>query len=88
MNDSDDLLADLFSLMRSIIDAHIPASDEEKIKQLVRDRWGGHEIYVKKRDSETRASQIRNEFNGRNRIELQQKYGISKGQFYRDLKGS
>lgn len=88
MNDSDDLLSDLFSLMRSIINAHIPVSDEEKIKQLVRDRWGGHEIYVKKRDSESRAALIRNEFNGRNRIELQNKYGISKGQFYRDLKGS
>lgn len=87
MNDSDDLLADLFSLMRSIINAHIPISDEEKIKQLVRDKWGGHEIYFKKRDSETRANAIRKEFNGRNRLDLQQKYGISKGQFYRDIKG-
>ncbi len=88
MNDSDDLLTDLFSLMRSIIDANIPVSAEDKIKQLVREKWGGHEIYVKKRDSEARASLIRAEFNGRNRIELQQKYGISKGQFYRDIKGN
>lgn len=87
MNDSDDLLTDLFALMRSIIDANIPLSAEEKIKQLVREKWGGHEIYVKKRDSEARVSQIRSEFNGRNRVELQQKYGISKGQFYRDIKG-
>ncbi len=87
MTDSDDIITDFFNLCRLVIGDLIQETDETKLKNLMRDKWGGNEIYIRKKENESRAVQIRKEFNGRNRLELQQKYGISKGQFYRDIKG-
>lgn len=51
--------------------------------------WGGQAVYVKKVavDVEARAKDIRTRYNMVNRRELQAKWGISRGQFYKILRG-
>lgn len=43
---------------------------------------GGMEHYIPAEDREARDAAIRAEFNGRNRTEICQKYGIGKSQLY------
>jgi Mor family transcriptional regulator len=51
--------------------------------------WGGQEVYVKKGtvDVEARALDIRTRYNMVNRRELQAKWNISRGHFYKILRG-
>lgn len=51
--------------------------------------WGGQEVYVKKGvvDVEARALDIRTRYNMVNRRELQAKWGVSRGHFYKILRG-
>jgi Mor family transcriptional regulator len=50
---------------------------------------GGQEVYIKKSsvDLDARAHAIRTRYNLRNRLELQAEFQLSRGQFYRILKG-
>lgn len=88
MTESEDIIADFFAQVRMILGAQaLPEPEARKIEQNLRCTWGGQPIYVRKLESGSRAATVRAEFNGRNRAELQQKYGISKAQFYKYLKG-
>jgi Mor family transcriptional regulator len=50
------------------------------------DLAGGNELYIPKVDRKRRNTAIRREFNGKNRAEICQRYGISKAQLYNIVK--
>lgn len=68
----------------------VPELAAQKIEQRLRTTWGGQQPYVRRQETPKtdKGTLIRSEFNGRNRRELQEKYGVSKAQFYRFLKGT
>lgn len=59
-----------------------------KLEGTLRLAWGGQAVYVKKVaiDVAARRKAIKAEYNMANRRELMAKYGISRGQFYKDLR--
>lgn len=59
----------------------------EQVEAQLRHEYGGQSVYVAKTDSEVRRESILREFNGRNRREVCEKFGICKAHFYRILKG-
>lgn len=58
-----------------------------EFKLRISREYGGSAIYVPKVDRDARREAVLREFNGKNRKELCAKYGLSKAQFYRMLKG-
>lgn len=88
MNIRDDIICDLLREVRTELgEQSVPKDVSERIEQRMRYRWGGQPIYIKVKDSDGRSMAVRSEYNGRNRQELQQKYGISRAQFYKIIKG-
>lgn len=88
MSDGEDIIGDFFNQVRAVLGIDpFPPHAAQAIEQRMRATWGGERAYIRKLECEIRSEAIRREFNGKNRHELQAKYGISKGQFYRDLKG-
>lgn len=90
MNESDDIISDFFTQVRMILGAQVlPDEAAQQIEKKLRDTWGGQPAYIYKKEIRARdkAALVRAEFNGCNRKELQEKYGISKSQFYAYLKG-
>lgn len=59
-----------------------------QLEARLRVEWGGQAVYVKKVavDVEARRQAIRARYNMSNRRELQAEFGISRGQFYKDLR--
>lgn len=58
----------------------------EQVVGWMRNRFGGHKVYISKRTTETRDRQVLALFNGRNRDEVCRTLGISTRTFYRAIK--
>lgn len=87
-NHNDDIIGAMLDQVRATLGPDIfTATAAQQIEQRMRCAWGGQEVYVKKRDSDVRAAAVRAEFDGCNRRQLQVKYGISRAQFYKIVKG-
>lgn len=85
-----DIISAMFSTVRSALGGVIVSEEIEKsIEAKLRLDFGGQAVYVKKVavDVEARARSIRSRYNMVNRRELQAEFGISRGQFYKILKG-
>lgn len=88
-NVHDDIICDLLEEVQVQLGSSALSPEiKTKLESRMRVRWGGQEIYVQKREKDARAQAVRTEYNGRNRMELQIKYGISRAQFYKILKGA
>jgi Mor family transcriptional regulator len=86
-----DILGAVFAEMRASLGEEVFSSATEKeIESRLRKAWGGQAVYVKKtnQDADARAEAIRSRYDMRNRLALQEEFGISRGQFYRILKGA
>ncbi|NYE62199.1 DNA invertase Pin-like site-specific DNA recombinase [Duganella sp. 1224] len=64
------------------------AAVEKVLEAKLRIDWGGQAVYVKKVaiDVHARRRAIRAKYDGTNRRQLQLEFGISRGQFYKDLR--
>lgn len=60
--------------------------DMESLDRDLRLRYGGDAPYICKTDPR-RAKRVRDEFNGRNRDEICNRYNLSRSQFYAIIKG-
>lgn len=88
MNVRDDIICDLLQEVRAQLGDNVLTKDAaEKIESDMRYRWGGQEIYIQGRAGDLRARNVRAEYNGCNRLELQAKYSLSRAQFYKIIKG-
>lgn len=84
-----DIVSDFMRVISGTPGVAIAGDAAKLVEATLRIRWGGQEAYVKKTavDPEERARLIKAEYNGRNRRELQAHWGLSRAQFYKDLKG-
>ncbi len=80
----------MLNAVRESLGALFTPEAEQKIETKLRNMWGGQDVYVKKQDvdAHARALDIRKRYNMCNRRELQAEYGLSRGHFYKILKGS
>lgn len=86
-----DIIGAIFAEMRATLgEASFPAALGREMENRLRLSWGGQAVYVKKSDVDfdARSVEIRQRYNGKNRLELQEEFGISRSQFYRMLKGA
>ncbi len=85
-----DIVTVMLAEVREILGGTIISIDvERELEERLRLQWGGQAVYVKKVvvDVEARNHDIRTSYNMVNRRELQAKWNISRGQFYKILKG-
>ena len=85
-----DIIGAIIEEMRATLgDDVFSANAGKQMETRLRLAWGGQAVYVKKSDVDTdaRAVQIRQRYNGKNRLDLQEEFGVSRSQFYRMLKG-
>lgn len=85
-----DIVTALLGEIREALGGVIVSDDvEQELEERLRLQWGGQAVYVKKTvvDVEARNRDIRSSYNMMNRRELQKKWNISRGQFYKILKG-
>jgi Mor family transcriptional regulator len=86
-----DIIGAIVSEMRAALGEGVaPDSKWKDVEARLRQAWGGQAVYAKKTDIdiEARAKAIRDRYNTRNRLALQEEFSISKAQFYRILKGA
>lgn len=90
MTENMDFIGAVMAEMRASLGSLLLTGTEREIEARLRTAWGGQAVYIKKScvDTEARDRAIRARYNMRNRDELQREFGISKGQFYRILKGA
>lgn len=84
-----DILSSLMAAVRAALGGErLSVEQVREIEDAMRTTWGGQEVYIKKSsiDQGARAEAIRVRYNGRNRVELQAEFDLSRGQFYRILK--
>jgi len=84
-----DIVSAMIYEARSLLGAELlPDHLVSKLEAQLRLQWGGQAVYVKKIavDVEARRQAIRARYNMTNRRELQAEFGISRGQFYKDLR--
>lgn len=85
-----DIITAILHEVRGELGGCIVSEDAERgLEARLRLQWGGQAVYVKKVavDVEARAQAIRSRYNMVNRRELQAEFNISRGQFYKILKG-
>lgn len=85
-----DIITAILQKVRDELGGAIISDDAERdLEAELRLQWGGQAVYVKKVavDVEARAQAIRSRYNMVNRRQLQAEFGISRGQFYKILKG-
>ncbi|NGZ86421.1 Mor transcription activator family protein [Duganella aceris] len=86
-----DIVSAMIQEARALLGAEVLADDVVcKLEARLRRDWGGQAVYVKKIavDVEARRQAIRARYNMTNRRELQAEFGISRGQFYKDLRSA
>lgn len=90
MTEQMDFIGAVMAEMRASLGNLLHTGTEKEIETRLRSAWGGQAVYIKKSgiDMDARDRAIRARYNMRNRDELQREFGISKGQFYRILKGA
>jgi Mor family transcriptional regulator len=85
-----DIVSAMIEEVRQVLGGTIVSAEAEKaLEEKLRLDWGGQAVYVKKVavDVEARARDIRTRYNMVNRRELQAYWNISRGQFYKILRG-
>jgi Mor family transcriptional regulator len=84
-----DIICAMLTAVRDSLGAMLTPEAEQAIETKLRTMWGGQDVYVKKQDVDVyaRALDIRTRYNMCNRLELQKEYGLSRGHFYKILKG-
>ncbi|KAK0349277.1 hypothetical protein LTR94_033814, partial [Friedmanniomyces endolithicus] len=90
MQNEHDIVGAFVSLVGATLGLGVFTPEKQRmVDTMLRTRWGGQEVYVKKHnvDPEARALEIKAKYNGRNRKELMLEYNISRSQFYRFIKG-
>lgn len=88
MKYSDDLIRFMIKTMQHALGENSFTENlAEQVEAQVRHEYGGQSVYISKTISEVRRESILREFNGRNRQEVCEKFGICKAHFYRILKG-
>jgi hypothetical protein len=86
-----DIVSSMIHEARDLVGAAVLTDDVvNKLEARLRLEWGGQAVYVKKIavDVEARRQAIRERYNMTNRRELQAEFGISRGQFYKDLRSA
>lgn len=86
-----DIIGAIVSEMRASLGEGVaPEAKWREVEARLRISWGGQAVYAKKSDIDVdaRAKAIRQRYDMRNRLVLQEEFGISKAQFYRILKGA
>lgn len=86
-----DIVSSMIHDVRTLLGAAVLAEDVLRaLEARLRLEWGGQAVYVKKIavDVEARRQAIRARYNMSNRRELQEEFGISRGQFYKDLRSA
>jgi Mor family transcriptional regulator len=90
MHSENDIVGSFLDLVGATLglDA-FPLEKQRAVDAMLRLRWGGQEVYIKKTDidAEARAEAVRTRYNGRNRKELMAEFNISRSQFYKIIKG-
>lgn len=85
-----DIVTAMILEVRDVLGSAVVSESAMKaLESKLRLDWGGRPAYVKKVavDVEARALAIRTRYNMVNRRELQEEFGISRGQFYKILRG-
>lgn len=84
--DNEDLVDAIFEACWQIIKSETSRQPED-IKQALRDRYAGSELYLRKRRTRAEtAKEVLARFNGRNATEICRELGISRATVYRLLK--
>jgi hypothetical protein len=86
-----DIVSAMIHEARALLGTAVLSDDiVTKLEGALRLAWGGQAVYVKKIavDVEARRQAIRARYNMTNRRELQAEFGISRGQFYKDLRSA
>lgn len=84
-----DIVSSMIQMARAVLgDDAVSNEAARKLESRLRLEWGGQAVYVKKvgGDVEARRKAIRERYDMTNRRELQAEFGISRGQFYKDLR--
>ncbi|MBS1188918.1 MAG: hypothetical protein H6R10_710 [Rhodocyclaceae bacterium] len=87
MKSADDIIRSLIKAVQDLGEATFTESVAEQLEQQLRLTYGGQSVYIQKVDRDARRDAVLRDFDGRNRKELCARYGLSKAQFYRMLKG-
>lgn len=76
--------------LRSLPDLILSDDTLKQLERKMRLDWGGQAVYVKKVSVNVaeRRRAIKERYNMTNRKELQVEFGISRGQFYKDLRAA
>ena len=85
-----DIVAHMLHELRAVLGAEVITTEVRRtLESKLRIEWGGQEVYVKKTGNvaDERAQEIRDQYNMCNRRELMEEYGISRGHFYKIVKG-
>lgn len=84
-----DIVTAMLQAVRDVLGDAFPEDAEKILEQMLRQEWGGQAVYVKKTavDIEARALAIRTRYNMVNRRQLQAEFGITRGHFYKILRG-
>jgi len=84
-----DIVTAMLQAVRDVLGDTFPEDAEKILEQTLRQEWGGQAVYVKKTsvDVEARALAIRTRYNMANRRQLQAEFGITRGHFYKILRG-
>lgn len=85
-----DIVAYMLHELRAVLGAEVITTEVRRaLESKLRIEWGGQEVYVKKTGNvaDERAQAIRDQYNMCNRRELMEEYGISRGHFYKIVKG-
>ncbi|SDH41243.1 MULTISPECIES: Mor transcription activator family protein [unclassified Duganella] len=86
-----DIVTAMIEQARALLGADaLPDTMASELEARLRLEWGGQAVYVKKVaiDVEARRQAIRARYDMTNRRELQAEFGISRGQFYKDLRSA
>ncbi|MYM65442.1 hypothetical protein GTP45_01165 [Pseudoduganella sp. FT55W] len=92
MNDDQtyDIVSALLQELRAVPELALCDDILQKLERKMRLDWGGQAVYVKKVSVNVveRRRAIKARYNMTNRRELQAEFGISRGQFYKDLRAA
>lgn len=91
MDQQQDIVTAMLEALLEVFGAAAPDGDKIKaLERKLRLEWGGQAVYVKKVAVNVveRRRAIRERYDMTNRRELQAEFGISRGQFYKDLRAA
>ncbi|MGK5080479.1 Mor transcription activator family protein [Janthinobacterium sp. HLX7-2] len=87
----NDIIGSMLHQLRDVLGAEVITTDVRRaLEEKLRIEWGGQDVYVKKIGNlaNARDEAIRRQYNMCNRRELMEEYGLSRGHFYRIVRGA